>query len=69
MLYQLYIDHPPNSKKWVIMLSLVKEPNKILGFSTKPYKTIKEARMDADKAYPTLHWVNGRKAYLKALGD
>ena len=67
MLYQIRIERPPTSNKnWVVNLALVKEPGNILGSSQK-YRTIKDARSAADNYYPKLHWVNGRKAYLKSL--
>lgn len=66
MLYQIYIDHPPNSKKWTARLSLIKNPSIALG-SSQVFRTIKEARVALDKHYPKLYWVNGRKAYLKSL--
>jgi hypothetical protein len=66
MLYQIYIDHPPNSKKWTARLSLIKDPSRELG-SSQVFPTIKAARVAIDQCYPEVQWVNARKAYLKSV--
>jgi hypothetical protein len=66
-LYVLRIERIPNSRQWGLYLSLNTDSYKILAESPEKFKTIKAARIYADKDYPELHWANSKKAYLRSL--
>ena len=66
-MYTLIIGRPSSGKGWALYLSLTKTPMFTLASSEAKFKTLKDARVAADKNWPTLYWVNNKKAYLKSL--